>query len=316
MVRAVTIVRRARRSGEFDSLVEFLDSLGLERGQGWKRDTGCGASFLAPVGNVEVVSGLAPADADLLIEVTNLDAAFALMQQQRRKIVKEIYNTHWGARLFLVEPVEEVRVAFFEFTHAARKKRAIEGELSARGRHFGIVVSRFNSFITERLLEGARDGLRRAGAHERDIEIVRVPGAFEIPAAARTLAEKRKPDAILCLGCLLRGDTSHYEHIATEVARGIGQSAQETGVPHAFGVLTCDTLEQAIERAGLKSGNKGLEAALAAVEMANLKKAIAHAPHSHAHPRPEPRERRAKPRLSDLERIVHKVTAKHHKKHS
>ena len=102
-----------------------------------------------------------------------------------------------------------------------------------------------------------------------------------------------------------------------EVARGIGQSAQETGVPHAFGVLTCDTLEQAIERAGLKSGNKGLEAALAAVEMANLKKAIAHAPaHGHAHPRPEPRERRSKPRLSDLERIVHKVTAKHHKKHT
>ena len=165
MIRAITIVRRARRSGEFDSLVEFFDSLGFARGQGWKRDTGCGASFLAPVGNLEVVSGLAPADADLLVEVNNLDAVFALMQEQERKIVKEVYDTHWGARLFLVEPTEEIRVAFFEFTHAAKKKRAIEGELSARGRRFGIVVSRFNSFITERLLEGAHDTLRRAGAY-------------------------------------------------------------------------------------------------------------------------------------------------------
>ena len=145
-----------------------------------------------------------------------------------------------------------------------------EGVLAAKVFSFGIVVSRFNSFITERLLEGAHDGLHRAGAQEKDIEIVRVPGAFEIPAAARAFAERRKPDAILCLGCVLRGDTSHYEHIAAEVTRGIGQSAQETGVPHAFGVLTCDTLEQAIERAGLKSGNKGLEAALSAVEMAHL----------------------------------------------
>jgi 6,7-dimethyl-8-ribityllumazine synthase len=240
------------------------------------------------------------------------------MRKQKRKIAKEISATHWGARLFIAEPAEEVRVAFFEFTHAAKKKHALEGELTARGRRFGIVVSRFNSFITERLLEGAHDGLRRAGVHEKDIEIVRVPGAFEIPAAARAFAEKRKPDAVICLGCVLRGDTSHYQHIANEVTRGIGQSAQETGVPHAFGVLTCDTLEQAIERAGLKSGNKGLEAALSAVEMANLKKAIHHAPSAHGHERREPgaRERRAKPRLGDLERIVHKVTTKHHKKHS
>ncbi len=105
----------------------------------------------------------------------------------------------------------------------------------------------------------------------KDIKIVRVPGAFEIPSAARTLAETKKYDAIICLGCLLRGDTAHYDVIVNEVARGIGQSAQETGVPHAFGVLTCETLEQAIDRAGLKMGNKGFEAALAAVEMANLK---------------------------------------------
>jgi 6,7-dimethyl-8-ribityllumazine synthase len=108
----------------------------------------------------------------------------------------------------------------------------------------------------------------------RDIALVRVPGAFEIPLAARTLAETRKYDAIICIGCLLRGDTAHYDVIVNEVTRGIGQSAQETGVPHAFGVLTCETLEQAIDRAGLKMGNKGLEAALAAVEMANLKGAL------------------------------------------
>jgi 6,7-dimethyl-8-ribityllumazine synthase len=136
------------------------------------------------------------------------------------------------------------------------------------------VVSRFNEFITERLLKSAYEGLVRAGANKENIKVVRVPGAFEIPSAARTLAQTGKYDAIICLGCLLRGDTLHYDVIANEVTRGIGQSAQETGVPHAFGVLTCDTLEQAIDRAGLKSGNKGFEAALAAVEMANLKKAV------------------------------------------
>ena len=114
----------------------------------------------------------------------------------------------------------------------------------------------------------------RSGAAKKDIALVRVPGAFEIPLAARTLAETGKYDAVICIGCLLRGDTAHYDVIVNEVTRGIGQSAQETGVPHAFGVLTCETLEQAIDRAGLKMGNKGLEAALAAVEMANLKKAV------------------------------------------
>src|SRR5437667_6550172 len=154
------------------------------------------------------------------------------------------------------------------------RKRSLAGELNATGCRFGIVVSRFNEFITERLLRSAYDGLIRSGAREKDIQIVRTPGSFEIPSAARTLAETGKYDAIICLGCLLRGDTAHYDVIANEVTRGIGQSAQETGVPHAFGVLTCDTLEQAIDRAGLKMGNKGSEAALAAVEMASLKKAI------------------------------------------
>jgi 6,7-dimethyl-8-ribityllumazine synthase len=149
----------------------------------------------------------------------------------------------------------------------------IVGDLSAKGKRFAIVVSRFNSFITERLLAGAMDGLARCGGAE-DLDIMRVPGAFEIPSAARMLAETGKFDAIICLGCLLRGDTAHYDVIVNECTRGIGQSAQETGVPHAFGVLTCDTLEQAIDRAGLKMGNKGFEAALAAVEMASLKKAV------------------------------------------
>jgi 6,7-dimethyl-8-ribityllumazine synthase len=126
------------------------------------------------------------------------------------------------------------------------------------------------------LLLSAIDGLARSGADKKDIELVRVPGAFEIPLAARQLAETKKYDAVICLGCLLRGDTAHYDVIVNEVTRGIGQSAQETGVPHAFGVLTCENLEQAIDRAGLKMGNKGFEAALAAVEMASLGRAISH----------------------------------------
>jgi 6,7-dimethyl-8-ribityllumazine synthase len=150
----------------------------------------------------------------------------------------------------------------------------MEGNLNAAGKRFAIVVSRFNSFITERLFQSAYDGLLRSGAKNKDVALVRVPGAFEIPSAARFLAETKKYDAILCIGCLLRGDTAHYDVIVNEVTRGIGQSAQETGVPHAFGVLTCDTLEQAIDRAGLKMGNKGFEAAQAAVEMANLKKIV------------------------------------------
>jgi 6,7-dimethyl-8-ribityllumazine synthase len=155
---------------------------------------------------------------------------------------------------------------------------AREGTLSASGKSFAIVVSRFNAFITERLLISAIDGLVRSGAEKEDIELVRVPGAFEIPLAARKLAETKKYDAIICLGCLLRGDTAHYDVIVNEVTRGIGQSAQETGVPHAFGVLTCENLEQAIDRAGLKMGNKGFEAALAAVEMASLGEAIGRQP--------------------------------------
>ena len=120
--------------------------------------------------------------------------------------------------------------------------KALEGTINAAGKRFGVVVSRFNAFITERLLQSSYDGLVQCGAKARDVKIVRVPGAFEIPSAARTLAETKKYHAIICLGCLLRGDTAHYDVIVNEVTRGIGQSAQETGVPHAFGVLTCENL--------------------------------------------------------------------------
>ncbi len=146
----------------------------------------------------------------------------------------------------------------------------IRGELKAAGLRFGIVVSRFNSFVTERLLAGALDALERAGADPRRIDVVRVPGSFEIPLAAKKLGESRKYDAMICIGCILRGETSHFEYIASEVARGVQLAQMDTGVPIAFCVLTCDTLEQAIDRAGLKSGNKGFEAGLSAIEMANL----------------------------------------------
>jgi 6,7-dimethyl-8-ribityllumazine synthase len=171
------------------------------------------------------------------------------------------------------------------------RAKTLAGKLDAAGLRFGIVVSRFNEFITDRLLRSAYDGLLRSGAVEKDIHIVRVPGSFEIPSAARTLAETKKYDAIICLGCLLRGDTAHYDVIVNEVTRGIGQSAQETGVPHAFGVLTCETLEQAIDRAGLKMGNKGFEAALAAVEMANLKLAISRQPSAISKSKTKPKTR-------------------------
>jgi 6,7-dimethyl-8-ribityllumazine synthase len=189
-----------------------------------------------------------------------------------------------------------------------------EGKLTASGNRFGIVVSRFNSFITERLLNSAVDALRRSGAKDEDIHIVRVPGAFEIPSAARTLAETGALDAIVCLGCLLRGETSNYDQICAEVTRGIGQSAQETGIPHSFGVLTCDTLEQAIDRAGLKSGNKGFEAAMAAVEMASLKRVVTSQGSRNESPTDSghtgSRNRRTSFRLSDIERSVERAAHK------
>lgn len=159
------------------------------------------------------------------------------------------------------------------------------GELRASGLRFGVVVSRFNSFITERLLAGALDALQRAGADSKAIEIVRVPGSFEIPLAAKKLAEARRPDAIICIGCILRGETPHFEYISTEVARGVQLAQMDTGVPMAFCALTCDTLEQAVDRAGLKSGNKGADAALTAIEMANLARKLSASPRAGKTPR-------------------------------
>jgi 6,7-dimethyl-8-ribityllumazine synthase len=151
---------------------------------------------------------------------------------------------------------------------------ALEGDLSAKGMRFAIVAARWNAVITDRLLQGSLDALFRSGASHGDVEILRVPGAWEVPSAARKLAESGRFEAIITLGVLLRGETAHYEAIYNEVSRGIGQSQQETGIPHAFGVLTCETFEQALDRAGLKAGNKGFEAASAAIEMVSLHRKI------------------------------------------
>jgi len=148
--------------------------------------------------------------------------------------------------------------------------RIIEGQLSAAGLKFAIVVSRFNSIISERLLDGALDALARTGANESDIEIARVPGSWELPVAVAELAGQKRHDALICLSVLIRGDTPHFDYIAAETAKGLGQISLKTGIPIAFGVLTTNTLEQAIDRAGAKGGNKGFDAAMSAVEMANL----------------------------------------------
>jgi len=220
------------------------------------------------------VTGRAPAVPRVLVEMTQLEtgrSAVAKWATDSDVIVGEIAGTHWGSRLFTVRLTEELEIGFWEWEDPLKGRPvAIEGDLSAAGMKFAIVVARWNAVITDRLLQGSLDGLMRSAARREDIEIVRVPGAWEIPSAARTLAESRRFSAIITLGCLLRGETAHYEAIYTECARGIGQSQQETGVPHAFGVLTCETLEQALDRAGVKAGNKGFEAAIAAIEMASI----------------------------------------------
>lgn len=152
--------------------------------------------------------------------------------------------------------------------------KKIQGNLDARGCKFAIVVSRFNSFIGERLLAGATDALERHGALSDDITIVYVPGSFEIPLAAKKLALSKKYDAVICLGALLRGETPHFDYIASTVTKGISSAGLETGVPVIYGVLTCNTVEQAIDRAGLKSGNKGFEAGVAAIEMVQVMKQL------------------------------------------
>ncbi|HVH87505.1 MAG TPA: 6,7-dimethyl-8-ribityllumazine synthase [Terriglobales bacterium] len=274
MIRSLTLVRQTTKE-KFDKLSALLRALGFEDGAGWSDEHSRGAPFLAPVGSLELIDGRVPAEPDILIEVSDLDIAHGVAKKYLRDSdvdIGEIAETHWESRVFVLQLDRNLRVGFWAFNDPKKSQpKVVEGDLNASGMRFGIVVSRWNSFITERLLQGAVDCLRRSGAKSCDIQIVRVPGSFEIPAAARLLAESGTVDAVITLGCLIRGETTHYEHIATEVTRGIGESAQATGVPHSYGVLTCENLEQAIDRAGLKSGNKGWEAAITAIEMVSLK---------------------------------------------
>ena len=282
MLKSLHIGRYTTKAEDFRTLVAFFEAIGFERMSGGAVDLHS-AVLTAPIGMLsvnalspkyptEVLDRLKDVAKLIVLEVTNPDDIFAIVQSMKLKVLTDSLSTKTGERSFSLELPGDIVIT----VHGQPEplSSGIEGNLNAAGKHFGVVVSRFNSFITERLLAGALDALRRTGARSQDIDIVRVPGAFEVPSASRTLAETGKYDAIITIGCLLRGDTAHYDVIVNECARGIGQSAQETGVPHAFGVLTCDTLEQAIDRAGLKMGNKGFEAAMAAVEMASLKTII------------------------------------------
>jgi 6,7-dimethyl-8-ribityllumazine synthase len=273
MIKAITTIRQMRDSKELLSISELFDALGFERGTGWKTSRGEGVPFNAPIGQLEFVAGKENLHCDLWVEVSDLDSVRKIVSKQKFKIAADIQATEWDSRFLIAEPAKGVKVLFWQKNRP--KQNATEGDLDAAGMRFAIVVARWNSFITERLLQGSLDALRRSGCHEKDITVVRVPGSFEIPSQARTLAETGKYDAVITLGCLIRGETTHYEHIATEVTRGIGQSAQETGVPHTYGVLTCENLEQALDRAGLKAGNKGFEAAMSAIEMVSLKRKTA-----------------------------------------
>jgi len=270
VIQGITILRKTASSAEQQRLAELFDALGFERGAGWKTSRGEGVPFIAPLGQLEFVLGKEELHCDLWIEVSDLDSIREILSTRKFKIARDVQPTAWDSRFLVAEPAKGVQVLFWQKNRPGQN--AMEGDLNARGMKFGIVVARWNSFVTERLLLGALDALRRSGCRETDIAVVRVPGSFEIPAQARTLAESGNYDAIITLGCLIRGETTHYEHIATEVTRGIGQSAQETGVPHTYGVLTCENLEQALDRAGLKAGNKGFEAAISAVEMVSLKR--------------------------------------------
>ena len=281
MIKGLTTVVQIASEDAYAQLSDLFSSLGFEQGKGWKNDAGKGAAFLAPLGNVEFVTGRIPAVPSLLVEVTQLESVHAAVKswlsarQSSDAKVTDPEPTHWNSRLFSANLGPNLQIGFWESENPQHNRPiAIEGDLSAAGKRFAIVVARWNAVITDRLLQGSLDGLYRSGCAKQDVEIVRVPGAWEIPSAARTLAESGRFAAIITLGVLLRGETAHYEAIYNEVSRGIGQSQQETGVPHAFGVLTCETLEQALDRAGLKAGNKGFEAAIAAIEMASIQEKL------------------------------------------
>jgi 6,7-dimethyl-8-ribityllumazine synthase len=283
MIKGISILRRAGEKAAYERLSTFFSAMGFASGAGWIDAVSAGASFLAPLGNLEFVNGQFPSVADVMVEVSSLDAAYQSAERWLRgnggdaavARLEEPVDTDWKSRMFTVEPEPGFTFTFWAWADPLKGKPvAMEGDLLANGMKFAIVTARWNAVITDRLLEGALDALLRSGAKRADINVVRVPGAWEIPAAARTIAEKKKVDAIVTLGCLLRGETAHYEAIYNEVARGIGQSQQETGVPHSFGVLTCETLEQALNRAGIKAGNKGFEAAAAAIEMVSLRRKL------------------------------------------
>ena len=317
MIKGISFLRPVGSRSAHERLASFFSALGFTAGKSWEDQRSKGASFLAPLGNLEFVDGAMPSTAEVLVEVTQIDAvreaALAWCKGESggagnggdgisgdgisgtgiseagnggarggESRVSAITETHWKSRIFTVEPTPGQQFSFWEWSDPFKGRPvAVEGDLSAVGMRFAIVVARWNAVITERLLEGALDALLRSGAARRHIEIVRVPGAWEVPSAARTLAERIPAnggpgavDAIITLGCLLRGETAHYEAIYNEVARGIGQSQQETGIPHSFGVLTCETLEQALNRAGVKAGNKGFEAAVAAIEMVSLRRKL------------------------------------------
>lgn len=275
MIKGITVVHPVPSGDAFERLKGLFDALGFEPGKGWSDAQGRGSAHLAPVGNIELVQGLSPATPRILVEVTQIDAvreaAKKALGGDSDGSISEVAPTHWNSRLFTIEAAPGTIFGFWESDNVSHGRPvAVEGDLSAACMKLGIVVARWNSVITDRLLQGSLDALYRSGAAKADVTIVRVPGAWEVPSAARTLAESGRVDAIIALGVLLRGETPHFEAIYTEVARGIGQSQQETGVPHAFGVLTCETLEQALDRAGLKSGNKGFDAAIAAIEMVSI----------------------------------------------
>ena len=284
MIKGISILRPTGSTSAYQRLSGFFEATGFAKGSGWKDETSSGASFLAPLGNLEFVDGRFPSASDVMVEVTSLDAVHQAAQTWLRANggeaalarLSEIADTDWKSRIFTVEPEPGFAFSFWAWTDLLKGKPvAVEGDLSAEGMKFAIVAARWNAVITDRLLEGALDALVRSGAKRGDITVVRVPGAWEIPGVARQIAEQQKVDAIVTLGCLLRGETAHYEAIYNEVSRGIGQSQQETGVPHSFGVLTCENLEQALNRAGIKAGNKGFEAALAAIEMVSLRRKLA-----------------------------------------
>jgi 6,7-dimethyl-8-ribityllumazine synthase len=285
MIKGMTLVTQVASHAALEGLSRLLNALGFEPGRGWDDGMGKGAAFLAPLGNLELVAGRAPAVPPILVEVTHLQQVHAAVEQwmvasyrteEIPKLLTKVSPTHWNSHMFVATLDAGLKVGFWESDNPLHgNPLAVEGDLSAAGMRFGVVVARWNAVITDRLLQGALDALYRSGAKKDDVRIVRVPGAWEIPNAARTLAESKTVDAVVTLGVLLRGETAHYEAIYNEVARGIGQSQQETGIPHAFGVLTCETLEQALDRAGVKAGNKGFEAAVASIEMVSIQRKLA-----------------------------------------